>query len=115
MTYKKKKGCKSTESLTVRISPKQKFGLELLKRKQRRNITDIIAWTIEKIFKDPEEGLIERNRELEEVNLLDLLWDIDEIERIKKIATYRPNFLLYDEEVKLAKHHNSLLLPSQKD
>ncbi len=75
------------EVLTVRLSPKMKFGLELLSRKQHRSLSAIVQHLLD--------------RELREnLRLLDQVWDVDERDRVVKLAMHSPDLLDVDEELK---------------
>ena len=79
------------ETLTIRVSPKMKFGLELLARKQHRNLTSVADWALYKALKDPVEGLSE--------GLLEEVWDPYEPDRLVKLALKCPELLTYEEEL----------------
>lgn len=97
----RKRQTAKTESLTVRLSPRVRYGLELLARKQRRNLSSVIEWAINCLAFNGENGLIEND-----VNLLDQLWDTDEIKRIKLLKLHKPDLLTYEEEVILKEPDN---------
>jgi hypothetical protein len=79
-----------TENITIRANPKNKFGLELLARKQHRNISSILDRAIEKAISDTEDGL---------GGVLDDVWDPEECDRIINIALKYPKLLNYEEEL----------------
>jgi hypothetical protein len=88
------------ESITVRVSPKLKFGLELLSRKQHRTLSSVVEWALEKAMQDKIEGLWANKKYSEEkVYILDEVWDIDEPDRLVNLAFEFPNLLTYEEEV----------------
>lgn len=95
------------ESITVRINPKLKYGLELLSRKQHRTISSVVEWAIERAIQDSQEGLWSRNVE---ENILDHVWDIDESDRLANLAISSPTLLSYEEEVlwKLIKENGAV-------
>ncbi len=93
------------EVLTVRLSPKMKFGLELLSRKQHRSLSAIVQHLLDrelrenlKVTKDVGDN-IEGWRE-EHVRLLDLVWDPYEPDRLVKLGLHSPDLLDLDEELK---------------
>ena len=45
-----KKSKERTAGLTIRMSPKTKFSLELLARKQKRTLTDVVEWALVQQF-----------------------------------------------------------------
>ena len=86
------------ESLTVRLDPKIRYGLDLLARKQRRNLSSVVEWALQKAINDPEEGLIEKHKDGSESHLLHLLWDVEEADRSYQLATVRPDLMTFEEE-----------------
>ncbi len=87
------------ESITIRLTARTRFGLELLMRKQHRTLTSVVEWALQHAINMPKQGLIETNSDGVETNLLQKLWDIDEKTRIRKIAQYYPELLTFEEEV----------------
>lgn len=43
-----------TETLTVRLTPRLKYGLELLARKQHRTLAGVVAWAVEQAVNSPD-------------------------------------------------------------
>lgn len=82
------------ESITVRLDPKIRYGLELLARKQRRNLSSVVEWALHKAMLDQENGIIEKS----ENGLLYQLWDIEESDRFILMALIRPDLLTFEEE-----------------
>lgn len=72
-------------SITVRLDPKTRYGLELIARQQHRNLSSVVNWIIYKAIT---------------ITFPDLakLWDVDELARLKKLKLHRPDLLSYDEE-----------------
>jgi len=85
------------ESLTVRLEPKLKWGIELLARKHRRNMSSVLEWIIINAINGNEGLNVVQNSTT--TSLLDLAWDTDEADRIVKLAIYYPTLLTYEEEV----------------
>lgn len=75
-----------TNSLTIRIEPRARYGLELLARKQRRTLSSVIEWAI--LGGISNDGID-----------LQSLWDVDEAERLKKLVERHPELINYDEQV----------------
>ena len=93
------------EVLTVRLSPKMKFGLELLSRKQHRSLSAIVQHLLDrelrenlKVAKDVDDGT--GGWREEHVRLLDLAWDPYEPDRLVKLGMHSPDLLDVDEELK---------------
>ncbi len=97
-----KEGQPKVEALTMRISPKMKFGLDLLCRKQHRNLTSVMEWALEKALKDINDGLAMEIETLDGrtklVPALDRLWHTEECGRLANIAFYWPSLLTYEED-----------------
>jgi hypothetical protein len=86
------------ESITVRLDPKIRYGLELLARKQRRTLSSVVEWALHQAIDNPESGLIETGTDGNPYNLLTTLWDVEEADRLYHIVTLRPNLLNFEEE-----------------
>ena len=93
------------EVLTVRLSPKMKFGLELLSRKQHRSLSAIVQHLLDrelrenlKVAKDVDDGT--GGWRVDHVRLLDLVWDPYEADRLVKLGMHSPDLLDVDEELK---------------
>jgi len=104
-----------TDTLTVRVSPKNKYGLELLARKQNRTLAGVVEWAIDKAFKDETDGLMIRDvymelpeewdwdadlEKMQQVCALNLLWNPNRISRLASLYEIYPE-LLSDDERKL--------------
>lgn len=94
------------DSVTFRLEPKLKWGIELLARKHKRTLSSVIEWSIFNAL-NSQDGL---NNIIDgiDVNILELVWDVEQPDRIIKLAIYCPNLLSYEEEViwKLIKENN---------
>ncbi len=94
------------ESITVRINPKMKYGLELLSRKQHRTISAVVEWAIDNALRDPKSGFINESAYYDRVSgkesnfLLDVLWHVNEVERfIQLVFREELGLLTYEEEI----------------
>lgn len=82
--------------ITIRLTPKMRYTVELLARIQRRNsISAVIEFALEKLLHDKATGLIDANA----AYLPDLIWDEDETSCFVKMCLHRPDLLSYDEEL----------------
>ncbi|MEI6828010.1 MAG: hypothetical protein WCK54_20655, partial [Desulfuromonadales bacterium] len=82
--------------ITIRLTPKMRYSVELLARVQRRNsITAVIEFAIDKLLQDQATGLVDADKGF----LPDLLWDENESTRFVKLCLNRPELLTYDEGV----------------
>ncbi|MGE8493675.1 MULTISPECIES: YlcI/YnfO family protein [Comamonas] len=87
-----------SEITTVRLDPKLRYLAEIAARKQRRTLSSFIEWAIEDSLKrfpiqewdDGEVILMSRAEQL---------WDVDEADRLVKLALYFPDLLTHDEQV----------------
>ena len=86
--------------VTVRMASKLQYGIDLLARKQRRNTSQIVIMAIENLIYS-KDGLEENGS-----NLLDELWDLNPEIRFKKLSSKKPNWLTYDEEIKIKNEVN---------
>lgn len=87
------------DNINVRLDPKIRYGLELLARKQRRNLSSVVEWALQKAINEPEHGLIEMNPSTGvEYNLLYALWDVEESDRLLKMAMWKNELLTFEEE-----------------
>ena len=91
-------------TLTIRISPKTKFIMELLARKQRRTVSAVIEWLAMRAAEDTfaVEDQIFADGEMHTVKssfLLDELWNADEIIRFINLFNIYPELMTYDEEL----------------
>ena len=101
MALKKKGGGKLSRSevVTVRLDPKLRFAAELVARKQRRTLSSLIEWAIEKavatevINPDPITGEGDTA-----IQALAKIWDVAEGDRFVKFAEKYPELLNFDEE-----------------
>jgi len=103
------RGSKTTSSsgaksdvITVRLSPKLKYGLEILSRKQHRPLSSVVTWAIEQAINDPENGLYKNMSKglkvAEPMQMLEVLWDVDAADRLVKLATHCPELMTYEQE-----------------
>ena len=86
------------DNVNVRLDPKIRYGLELLARKQRRNLSSVVEWALQNAINSEENGLIEINMNGEPFNLLYQLWDTEESDRLYRMATFRSELLTFEEE-----------------
>jgi hypothetical protein len=77
-----------TEVVTLRIDPKIRFGLELLSRKQYRNLSSVVEWAINEAL-NGEDG----------IDNLNFIWDVEEADRFINLALYYPELLSYEEQI----------------
>ncbi len=95
----------NAEVLTVRLSPKMKFGLELLSRKQHRSLSAIVQHLLDRELRENLKvaiDVVEADGDLHVENrrLLDLVWDPLPPDRLVKLGLHSPDLLDLDEELK---------------
>lgn len=89
---------KRSEVVTVRLDPKLKYLAELAARKHRRPLSSFIEWAVEQSLS---------NVVLEEYGPTSVadaersynLWDLDEPDRIVRLALHFPDLLTHEEQV----------------
>ena len=87
---------RKTESLTVRLDPKVKFGLELMSRLQNRTVTGVVEWALTAAM--TRATINPRDEESATVTaILDEVWSTDEPLRLVRLAFRAPNLLTYEE------------------
>src|SRR5215472_12069759 len=91
---------KKSEIVSVRFDPKLKYLAELAARKQRRPLSSFIEWAVEQSL--AEVSLEERNGETVTVATAEQihgLWDLDESDRIVRLALIYPDLLTHEEQI----------------
>ena len=101
---KKRKGGGSklsrSQTVTVRLDPKLRYLATLAARTHRRTLSSFIEWAIEESLKTV--LLTERNPEGRSVSVADeaeSLWDVDEADRLGKLAENYPQLLTHEEQL----------------
>lgn len=90
-----------TETVTVRFDPRLRYLAELAARKQRRTLSSFIEWSVEEIINKTiiYEGTGHNGDETRTfAEEADRLWDVDEVERLARLAILHPELLTYDEQ-----------------
>jgi hypothetical protein len=80
-----------TESITIRIAPKTKYGLDLLARRQHRTLTSVIEWIVNRSF--------EHGDLADVAAVLEQTWSPYESDRVMRLAKRFPQYLSYEEEL----------------
>jgi hypothetical protein len=87
-----------TDTLTLRMKPKLKYVLELVARRQHRNLSEVTSWAIEQALINQPEGA--RSLGLGEFpKAVDALWSPYESDRLVLLAQKRPDLMTYEEDV----------------
>lgn len=83
-------------TISIRMTPKMRFGLDLMTRLHSRPMADVVTYAIEEVFTSEIEGLWDHNGP-EEVGgkryLLSLLWAERASDRFANIALHCPQLL----------------------
>lgn len=73
------------ETVSIRLEPKTKYGMELLSRKQYRSLNGVFSYIINDAIKKELDDLVEK------------VWDMDEAKRLQNLRTHAPHLLTYEE------------------
>ena len=111
-----------SETVTVRLDPKLRYSAEIAARKQRRTLSSFIEWAIQESLSTV--NLVEEDgddqdsyrRALSVWGATDYLWDVDQADRLVKLATHFPDLLTYEEQAiwKIINEETYLFLPQPK-
>jgi hypothetical protein len=98
--------------ITFRLTPKYKFALELMARRQHRSVTGVVEWAIDQaLLADgiarppaiPEVICLENGAKVDalkfHLSLLDKLWSPSESTRLVNFAKYAPELLSFEEKL----------------
>lgn len=84
-------------NVSLRLDPKMKYLIDLMTRDQKRTITGVIEWSLERAASQvmiTGEAYTEGDTFAQAI---DHLWSTDEATRVIKLAIYRQSLLDYDE------------------
>jgi hypothetical protein len=85
-----------SETVTVRLDPKLRYMAELGARRQRRTLSSYIEWAIEDSLKHVNADTSGNSSLADEV---EVLWDVDEADRLARLALRHPELLTHEEQV----------------
>lgn len=94
-----------SETVTVRLDPKLRYLAELAARKHRRTVSSYIEWAVEeslsRVYLREESGdsRDDYQRAISIGAMADGLWDVDEADRLAKLAMQFPELLTHEEQV----------------
>jgi hypothetical protein len=90
-----------TEIVQVRLDPRLRYLAELAARKQRRTLSSFIEWALEKSLESVllYEGSVHGSHDISIADRAAELWDIDEAERLVKLAWKYPELLTHEEQI----------------
>jgi hypothetical protein len=87
-----------SEVVTVRLDPKTRYLAELAARRQRRTLSSYIEWVVAESLSTFILEEMDRNGADADIAIGDL-WDVDECDRLVKLALYDDSLLNYREQV----------------
>lgn len=105
-----------SETVTVRLDPKLRYLTELAARKHRRTVSSYVEWAVEESLQRvnlrDESGDSDKDyrRAVSIGAMADSLWDVDEADRLAKLAMQFPELLTHEEQLvwKLVKENGAL-------
>ena len=89
-----------TVNLMIRTTPRLKFAVELIARRQCKTYAQVVETAIEHLISDPRAQLEMSPREGEPpVNVLNVVWDADDAQRFVNLAEQFPRLLSAEERL----------------
>lgn len=94
-----------SETVTVRLDPKLRYLAELAARKHRRTVSSYVEWAVEEsllrvyLREERNNGTGDSQQPTSIGAMADSLWDIDEADRLAKLAMQFPELLTHEEQV----------------
>ena len=111
-----------SETVTVRFDPRLRYLADLAARRQRRTLSSYIEWAVEEslfhVVLRGEDGPLPSGLRAGSVgSLTDELWDIDEADRLVKLALSFPDLLTHAEQImwKLIRESGAFWLGAHDD
>lgn len=105
MTEQEKRRTKTTSEMTrtvtvsVRLDPKLKYLAELAAREQRRALSSYIEWAVDQSLDKCELGYHPDGQVKTLADEAGYLWDVDEADRLVKLALRYPHLLTHEEQI----------------
>lgn len=88
-----------SRTVTVRLDPKLRYIAEIAARKQRRTMSSYIEWAIEYSLKDISiNDSAALGKEISLRELSESLWDVEEADRLIRLALHCPGLLNFEEQ-----------------
>lgn len=79
--------------VTLRVTPKMRWGLELLAKQRGETLTEVVIHAVDRLFRDTDVGLVRAAGQPAELDLLDQTWAPEECERVVRLAMACPELL----------------------
>lgn len=121
-TPKDKKGA----VITFRLTPKYRFALELMARRQHRSVTGVVEWAIDQALQidgighppsKPEVLCLDNGAKVDiekfTLSLLDRLWSPNEAKRLVNFGKYAPNLMSFEEKLIWEKIQDELIFHNE--
>lgn len=86
-----------TEVVAARLSPKVKYGLDLLARLHRRSIAQTVEWAVYRVVMEQDQPDAPSGAGIGK--LLEELWSPSPSERLELLASKRPDLMTYEDEL----------------
>ena len=84
-------------AISLRLTPRTHYGLDLLARKRHTTLTAVIEWAVSRAISDAVDGLVEQ-RGGRTVDILSEVWDPEEADRFVRLAQAYPALLRFEED-----------------
>jgi len=85
--------------ICLRLYPKMHYGIMLMGRMQKRSMTSFLQVQLQRLLDDPHNGLIEEDHTNGKIlNLLDILWEKNEFDRLVRLSIIKPQWMTEQEE-----------------
>lgn len=98
MAEKKSTGrASSSVNVSLRLDPKTKYLIDLLAREQKRTLTGVVEWALERAAEQERFDLSTGYDGPSFRDMIDVLWSTDEAVRLIALAFNKPSLMDYDE------------------
>ena len=83
-----------TNVITLRVTPKMRFGLELLAQEHGQTLTEVVIWAVNELFSTEQIGLFRYPAgQAHPVRALDHVWSPLEYERVVRLGIAFPELM----------------------
>lgn len=87
-----------SEIVQVRVDPKLKMSAELAAASERRTVSSFIEWAIQRAVREVVIAKDDSGKPLTAAQVVERVWDVDEADRIVKLAITHPELLTHEEQ-----------------
>lgn len=88
-----------SEIIPVRIDPQLRMAVELAAGRERRTLSSLIEWTIERAMREYEVAT-EQGQPVSAWRIAELCWHPDPVWRLQLLAQRFPDFMTFEEKAK---------------